>query len=53
MLQIKETGEVIEVKQAIAKVSGLSTCLNGQQIYFADDAPGMVVGFTEREASVL
>lgn len=53
MLQFKETGQVIEIRQTIAKVSGLSTCLNGQQIYFSDDAPGMVVGFTEDEASVL
>lgn len=53
MLQLKETGEVTEIKQTIAKVSGLSTCLYGQQIYFPDDAPGMVVGFTEDEASVL
>lgn len=53
MLQIKDTGSVIEIKQTICKVSGLSTCLNGQQVYFSDDAPGMVVGFTEEEASVL
>src|SRR3989338_553565 len=53
MLQLKETGKITEIRQAICKVSGLSTCLNGQQIYFPDDAPGMVVGFTEEEASVL
>ena len=53
MLQIKDTGRVTEIKQTICKVSGLSTCLNGQQIYFPDEAPGMVVGFAEEEASVL
>lgn len=53
MLQIKDTGRVTEIRQAICKVSGLSTCLNGQQIYFPNEAPGMVVGFTEDEASVL
>lgn len=53
MLQIRETGRVKEIRETIVKVSGLSTCLNGQQIYFADEAPGMVVGFSEDEASVL
>lgn len=53
MLQLKETGHIVEIKQTIAKVAGLSTCLYGQQVYFPGDIPGLVMGFNEKEVSVL
>lgn len=53
MLQLKETGEVIEIKQTIVKATGLSTCLSGQQVYFQGEAPGMVMGFSAKEVQIL
>ncbi len=53
MLQAKETGRVLEIKQTIAKVAGLSTCLYGQKVNFQNDVSGMVMGFNSHEVSVL
>jgi F-type H+-transporting ATPase subunit alpha len=53
MLQFKETGQVLEIRQTIAKISGLSTCLYGQKVNFLNGAVGMVMGFNSDEVSVL
>lgn len=53
MLQIKETGRVLEVKQTIAKIAGLSTCLYGQKVNFLNEVVGMVMGYNSNEVSVL
>lgn len=53
MLQFKETGRVLEIRQTIAKVSGLSTCLYGQKVNFLNGVVGMVMGFNSEEVSVL
>lgn len=53
MFQIKETGVVREVRQAIASVAGLQNCLNGQQVHFTGEAIGMVMGYKRDEVQVL
>lgn len=53
MLQVKETGRVLEIKQTIAKVAGLSTCLYGQKVNFLNGVVGMVMGFNSDEVSIL
>jgi F-type H+-transporting ATPase subunit alpha len=47
LLRMKEYGEVTEIKQDIAHVSGLSNCMNGQTVNFGEEGRtrGVVVGF--------
>ena len=44
-LQMKEYGVVMEIKQDIAHVSGLTNCMNGQLIHFEGGSQGVIVGF--------
>ncbi|MFQ5680983.1 MAG: F0F1 ATP synthase subunit alpha [Candidatus Omnitrophota bacterium] len=53
MLQIKEVGKVAEVKKSIARIEGLSMIMNGQLVSFAGNLPGIIIGFSGREAMVL
>jgi len=52
-LDLKEYGEVKEIKNFIVKVKGLSNCMNGQIVNFNYDTQGMVVGFDEEDVKVL
>lgn len=63
-LQIQEVGEIREIKKSVAKVSGLSNCMNGQLLdisanpedykeTYGSGAKGMVMGFIEDEALIL
>lgn len=51
-IQIHEVGEVREVRKDIAKVVGLSNCMNGEVLEFTPNARGMVFGFGEGAAYV-
>lgn len=44
-LQMKEYGVVMEIKQDIAHMSGLTNCMNGQLIHFEGGSQGVIVGF--------
>ena len=44
-LDLKEYGQVKEVKKIIVKVDGLANCMNSQIVHFDYDSTGMVVGF--------
>jgi F-type H+-transporting ATPase subunit alpha len=52
-LKIREVGRIREIKKDIAKVEGLSSCMNGQLIDITSDSQGMVMGFVDGEAPVL
>ncbi|HIE36137.1 MAG TPA: F0F1 ATP synthase subunit alpha [Candidatus Omnitrophica bacterium] len=52
-LDIKEVGEVKEVKQGIVKVEGLPSCVYGQLVEFPQQLKGMVIGFTSKEVLVV
>jgi len=52
-LQIREVGEIREIKKSVAKVTGLSSCMNGQLLDITANAKGMVMGFAEDEALIL
>jgi F-type H+-transporting ATPase subunit alpha len=45
-LEIKEIGQVEEVRQGIIKISGLPNCLYGQEIQFQNNLKGMIVEFS-------
>lgn len=50
---VREVGRVTSVREFIAKVQGLPSCMNGQMVEFAHGDPGMVMGFTEDSVLVL
>lgn len=52
-IQIHEAGTIKEIKKSIAKVVGLSDCMNGQLLDVTSDTKGLVMGFTEEEVLVL
>ena len=52
-IQIREVGEVKEIKKNIAKVVGLLSCMNGELVDITANAKGMMMGFTESEILVL
>ncbi|MEA3328885.1 MAG: F0F1 ATP synthase subunit alpha [Candidatus Omnitrophota bacterium] len=52
-LDIKDTGTIHEIKKGIVKISGLSSCINGQIVELNPDLPGMVIGFNEQEVLAL
>ncbi|MBI5300013.1 MAG: F0F1 ATP synthase subunit alpha [Deltaproteobacteria bacterium] len=53
MLHFKEYGEVRAVEKSIVKIRGLSSCMNGQKIYFMDNSLGMIMGFDKEDVLVL
>jgi len=53
MLQVREVGEIKEIKKSVAKVTGLSSCMNGQLLDITSNAKGMVMGFIDGEVLIL
>lgn len=51
--EVREVGTVKSVRDLIVRVVGLPSCMNGQQVEFANGAMGMVMGFSEHEVQVL
>ncbi|MFC1631106.1 F0F1 ATP synthase subunit alpha [Candidatus Omnitrophota bacterium] len=52
-LDIKDSGEICEIKKGIVKINGLTSCINGQLIELGPELLGIVFGFNEREVSAL
>ena len=52
-LQIREVGQIKEIKKSVAKVTGLSSCMNGQLLNITPSTKGMVMGFVNGEALIL
>ena len=53
VVQIREVGRIKEIKKSVAKVTGLSGCMNGQLLDIATGTSGMIMGFAEDEALIL
>jgi F-type H+-transporting ATPase subunit alpha len=51
--EVREVGRVNSVKQFIAVVTGLPSCINGQIVEFEKGMKGFVMGFTGDKAQVL
>ena len=51
--QVREVGRVSAIKQFIAVVTGLPSCINGQIVEFEKGTKGFVMGFTGDKAQVL
>lgn len=47
--EIKETGEVKEIKKGIVKISGLPSCIYGQWIEVEDKTKGIIIGFDNQK----
>jgi len=52
-IQIYEIGTIKEIKKSIAKVIGLSDCMNGQLLDITPNTKGLVMGFAEEEVLAL
>ncbi len=50
---IREVGRVTSVREFIARVQGLPSCLNGQKVEFQEGDTGMVMGFNHESVLVL
>ena len=45
ILQLKEHGTVVEIRQDVVHVTGLTNCMNGQLVNIGVSAQGVIVGF--------
>lgn len=52
-LDIKEVGTVKDIRQGIARIDGLPSCIFGQMIHFKSGVVGIVIGFNEEEVLIL
>ena len=48
-LQIREVGKIVSIKQSIAKITGLDSCMNGQLLDITSHAKAMVLGIVKGE----
>lgn len=53
LVEIKEVGTVKDVRRGIARIEGLSSCINSQMIHFASGTKGIVMGFNEKDVWAL
>ncbi|MDD5643961.1 MAG: F0F1 ATP synthase subunit alpha [bacterium] len=53
LVEIKDTGEIREIKKGIVRLSGLPSCINGQLVELCQNLMGMVIGFTEKSVVAL
>ncbi|MDA0323692.1 MAG: F0F1 ATP synthase subunit alpha [Verrucomicrobia bacterium] len=53
MLQMKEHGQVVEIKNDIVTIRGLSNCMNGQIVRCGEASVGTIVGFDQAHALAL
>jgi len=53
LLDIREVGFVKDLRQGIAKVSGLPSCVYGQMVQFSCGIKGIVMGFNPQEVLVV
>ena len=51
--EVREVGFVKSIKQFIATVGNLNSCINGQIVEFEKGVKGFVMGFTEDKIQVL
>lgn len=45
VLQLKEYGEVVEIRQDVVHIIGLANCMNGQMVRLGETCAGLIVGF--------
>ena len=53
VVDVREVGRVVSVREFIVKVDGLPSCMNGQEVTFANGDRGMVMGYSENSVQVL
>ncbi|MDI6733532.1 MAG: F0F1 ATP synthase subunit alpha [Planctomycetota bacterium] len=53
LVEIREVGTIKDVKRGIARIEGLSSCINSQMVHFASGSKGIIIGFNEQESFAL
>ncbi len=52
-LQVREYGTIVEIKEDVVHVTGLTNCMTGQLVRLGDSAQGVIVGFDPEYVLVL
>src|SRR6185503_8981261 len=52
-MQVYEVGKIKEIRKSVAKIRGLTNCMNGQLLDITPQTKGMILGFIEGEVHVL
>ncbi|MDI6774495.1 MAG: F0F1 ATP synthase subunit alpha [Verrucomicrobiota bacterium] len=53
LLQLKEYGIIVEIKEDVVHVTGLTNCMTGQLVNLGESARGVIVGFDSEYVLVL
>jgi F-type H+-transporting ATPase subunit alpha len=52
-IKVEEKGRVKDIKEIVARIDGLPTCLNGQLVDLGNDVKGIIMGFDQNDVLVL
>jgi F-type H+-transporting ATPase subunit alpha len=52
-IKVEEKGRIKDIKEIVARIDGLPTCLNGQLVDLGNDVKGIVMGFDQNDVLVL
>lgn len=52
-IKVEEKGRVKDIKEIVARIEGLPTCLNGQLVDLGNDVKGIIMGFDQNDVLVL
>jgi F-type H+/Na+-transporting ATPase subunit alpha len=52
-IKIREKGKIKDIRDIVARVEGLPTCLNGQLVEMGEGVQGIIMGFDQDSAVVL
>lgn len=52
-IKVEEKGRVKDIKEIVARIDGLPTCLNGQLVDLGNDVKGIIMGFDKDDVLVL
>jgi len=52
-IKVEEKGKIRDIKEIIARIDGLPSCLNGQIVDLGDGVKGIIMGFDEQDVLAL
>ncbi|MDI6774496.1 MAG: F0F1 ATP synthase subunit alpha [Verrucomicrobiota bacterium] len=52
-IKVEEKGKILDIKEIIARIQGLPSCLNGQIVDLGDGVKGIIMGFDEKDVLAL
>lgn len=52
-IKVEEKGRIRDIKEIVARIDGLPTCLNGQLVDLGNEVKGIIMGFDQNDVLVL